>query len=490
MPMISVGSADLAPLGSAVTDRDADNSVAARGKTIVVTFLDAEIADVTDSASDIVSARPAAVPFRPIQYLGNKLRALPEILDAGAALIGGQGRVADLFTGTTVVAQGFAGRGYKVTAADTQRYAAIFATAMLGIGRRPGDSCSFATLSRIGITAPNDDLSHRWASFFVREDEAISRAHAAGLSALNAELPSIWRGPNHPFREHIEAEQRRSAFGELPLLTEIYAGSYFGVRQALFLDALRQNAELALTAGHLTDWQYAAALTALMSAASAAAHSAGKHFAQPLNAGSLRNERFLSGRLLQDRRIDIEREFAAACDAINAQAVSSDAGHQAWLGPAEGFVASGEVADLYYLDPPYTAQQYSRFYHVLETICTYEYPQLFENGALTTGLYPSNRYKSAFSSKRKAPKAFKTIISAATAGRAAVVISYSQSAAASRGNARMITLEQLLDLCAVEFGHANVEWFQLSHRYRQFNSTSASNALRDDPEILITCKPR
>ena len=227
-----------------------------------------------------------------------------------------------------------------------------------------------------------------------------------------------------------------------------------------------------------------------MSAASAAAHSAGKHFAQPLTAGSLRNERFLTGRLLQDRSIEIAQGFETACDAINAQAVSSDVGHQAWLGPAEGFAANSESADLYYLDPPYTAQQYSRFYHVLETICTYEYPKLFENSALTTGLYPSNRYKSAFSSKRKAPSAFQAIMSAASANGAAVVISYSQSAAASSGNARMITLDQLLGLCSAEFGRANVEWFQLSHRYRQFNSKSASNADRNDPEILITCKPR
>lgn len=450
-------------------------------------------------APDLERARDERTPsesslspgaFRPIQYLGNKLRALPQILVATESLIGSQGRVADLFTGTTVVAQGFAGRGYTVSAADTQRYAAIFARAMLGVGRQPGESCSFATLSRIGLTAPNEVLRHPWKPFLAHEAENLSHGHAAGLAALTADLPLIWRVPNHPLRECVEAEQRRSALGELPLLTAIYAGSYFGVRQALTIDELRQNAEFALEAGRLTDWQYAAALTAIMSAASAAAHSAGKHFAQPLNAGRLRNQLFLSGRLLQDRRIDIKQAFATACDAINAQAVAADVGHRAWHGPAESVVAADEAADLYYLDPPYTAQQYSRFYHVLETICTYEYPQLFENGALTTGLYPSTRYKSAFSSKRKAPAAFQTIINAARASGAAVAISYSQSAAASGGNARMITLEQLLDLCSAEFGRANVEWFQLSHRYRQFNSSSASNAHRDDPEILITCKPR
>lgn len=455
-----------------------------------MTLLDAEIADVPDLANDFISARSRALPFRPIQYLGNKLRALPEILDAAASLIGHKGRVADLFTGTTVVAQAFAGCGYEVSAIDTQRYAVIFAKAMLGIDRQPGESSSFSTLSAMGLTAPSASLRNAWKPFLDREAEALSLADAGALAAVHSDLPLIWRVPNHPLRAHVETVERRSALGESPLLTSIYAGSYFGVRQALNLDELRQNVELARSSGRLSEWQYSAALTAIMSAASAAAHTAGKHFAQPLNAGSSRNERFLAGRLLQDRRIDIEREFAAACDAINNQAIPADGGHNAWCGPAESFVSRGDVADLYYLDPPYTAQQYSRFYHVLETICTYEYPQLFENGSLTTGLYPTERYKSDFSSKRKAPFAFQTITNAAKISGAALAISYSQSAVSSSGNARMISLEQLLDLCAAEYGRSNVECTQLSHRYRQFNSASASNAKRDDPEILITCKPR
>lgn len=460
------------------------------GKASRVTLIDVEIAGAPGDTSHFSATGSKALPFRPIQYLGNKLRALPEILDATASLIGSHGRVADLFTGTTVVAQAFAGRGYQVSAIDTQRYAVIFARALLGIGRGPHDSCSFATLSAAGLTAPNTMLRDQWAPHLDREEEAIQLADAEALEEVYSDLPLMWRVPNHPLRAHVEAEEKRSALGESLLLTSIYAGSYFGVRQAVALDELRQNVELARTAGRITDWQYSAALTAIMSAASAAAHTAGKHFAQPLNAGSSLNERFLAGRLLQDRRINIERIFADSCDAINNQAVQIDGGHAAWRGPAENYLADGEAADLFYLDPPYTAQQYSRFYHVLETICTYEYPQLFEKGSLTTGLYPTERYKSDFSSKRKAPFAFQTIMNAAKISGAALAISYSQSAASSSGNARMISLEQLLDLCAAEYGRSNVECIQLSHRYRQFNSASASNAKRDDPEILITCKPR
>jgi hypothetical protein len=63
-------------------------------------------------------------PFRPIQYLGNKLRTLPDILNASENLIGKSGTVVDLFTGTTVVAQGFARRGPELF--ESLAHTAIF----------------------------------------------------------------------------------------------------------------------------------------------------------------------------------------------------------------------------------------------------------------------------------------------------------------------------------------------------------------------------
>lgn len=429
-------------------------------------------------------------PFRPIQYLGSKLRALPEILSASSSLIKPGSAVADLFTGTTVVAQAFARSGYRVSTADTQQYPIFFARALLGIERQPGESCDFEKLSSAGVSASDRALFGHWSNFSDQEDNAVASNNSEALEQLNGQLPLIWRLPTHRARQYIESDCVHSAHGDSPLLTEIYAGYYFGVRQALTLDSLRQSAERALTAGRISHWQYAATLTAIMSAASKAAHTAGKHFAQPLNAGTLQNVTFLRSRLLQDRRIDVEEEFKASCNAINDTAPTADSEHAAWQGPAERFDFNSAKIDLYYLDPPYTAQQYSRFYHVLETVCSYQYPKLYTDGQLTTGLYPEVRYKSAFSSKKRAPEAFQAILRGARTNGASVILSYSQSTAASVGNARMISLDQLLTLCRQEYGHGAVEWQRLEHRYRQFNSVSNSNSRRDDPEILITCRPR
>lgn len=427
-------------------------------------------------------------PFRPIQYLGNKLRALHDICEATVELVPRGGRVVDLFAGTTVVSQALAARGHRVTAVDTQRYSEVFASAMLGLSRTPGETFDVRPVAHLAREMLDSRFSD-WRELAIAEQAAVQRGDVDALQTILSEAPLLWRDAANPLHANLRGMGSKSAVGQIPLVTSIYGGSYFGFTQALTLDLLRQASGHLLGAGKITSWQYSVALTAILSAASAAAHSAGKHFAQPLNAGRQENKKFLSKRLLEDRRISIGAQFSAAIARINAGAFDGANGHSVSRTPAEEFVEGQRDVGLYYLDPPYTAQQYSRFYHLLETICTYEYPQLFTGGELTTGLYPSERYKSAFSSKRAA-SAFGHIIETSKQQGAALLISYSNSATNSNGNARMISLETLMGLCQAHYGKRRVGIRTLGHRYRQFNSASLSNQQRDDPEILITCRPR
>ena len=148
----------------------------------------------------------------------------------------------------------------------------------------------------------------------------------------------------------------------------------------------------------------------------------------------------------------------------------------------------GGTAKLFYLDPPYTAQQYSRFYHILETIATNTLPRLPAGSAPTMGLYPDNRYKSAFSSRRHAATALALVLGHLASLKATAIISYSASARGSDGNARMISLEELMAVCRQEFGSRRVEMIEFAHRYRQFNSGENANKGRDDKEVLVLCR--
>lgn len=413
---------------------------------------------------------PARAPiFRPVQYLGNKLRAVDAIVSLAQQIAPDGGQAVDLFAGSSVISQGLVRAGYTTTAVDTQVYSTFFSRALLSVGRRNGEMVDPAPL------LPKAERAIYWADWEAREDELAIRSDGLGLRQLNEELPLAWR------RGRLEGD------AEAPL-TSFYAGNYFGVRQALDLDAIRA----AIDGGREFEkgsWRHAAAMTALMHAASMAVHSAGKHFAQPLKSRP-ENATFLNSRLLTDRRISVPDAFASACAEINRTAPAQDGGHRAITCEAEAHLADSDTRyTLQYLDPPYTAQQYSRFYHVLETIAAGAVPLLPPNTKPTSGLYPPQRYKSAFSSRRRAPAALAQLLELAAQQNSAAIVSYSVSSRASDGNARMISFEELLSACGAAFGPNNVEVVDLEHRYRQFNSGDKANANRDDKEVLVLCKP-
>ena len=428
-----------------------------------------------------------AVPYRPIQYLGNKLRALEEIIATAGTILKPNSRVCDLFTGTSVVAQAFSNAGHRVTAVDVQKYSTVFAGAMLGVARTAEDLCPPDLVLSFQLPKQKDSQFAGWRSWARKEQKALKTKKYQLLNNIYGDLPLIWRSGRNSNYARISQNNTSCVIDELPLISSIYAGSYFGVEQSIAIDKLRYAIHALYRAKAITAWQFDGYLTALLSAASAAAHSAGKHFAQPLNAGSMSNVEFLQRRLFEDRQVDIISAFERACGAITNSA-SRNVGHVAVCSSAERYLESCKPQfDLIYLDPPYTAQQYSRFYHVLETLVSYSCPQLLHDGKVTRGLYPVARYKSAFSSKRQAPGAFRDILSYSKRSGASVLISYSESAHGSDGNSRMISLRSLLDECKRAFGNM-VECEALSHRYRQFNSSAAANEHRNDREILIQCR--
>lgn len=92
-----------------------------------------------------------------------------------------------------------------------------------------------------------------------------------------------------------------------------------------------------------------------------------------------------------------------------------------------------------YADPPYGFVHYSRFYHALETLCLYDYPDLqIKGGSMVKGRYRENRHQSPFCIKSQVEGAFFDLFSGVKLADANLALSYSNTA--------MITLERLLDI--------------------------------------------
>lgn len=434
---------------------------------------------------------PAVVPsmvFRPIQYLGSKLRSIDSILEATGHLYQPGDHVFDVFSGSTVVSQAFANAGCAVTAVDSSPCCTRLARAMLGIGRSAGDrSSSFA--SAIVKDASGAQLDPELELLVLAERKAMLEASGRSLAKFSRELPQVWRkSKGKKWLDGIEEVAGQHAFCRVPIVTTHYAGTYFGIQQAVAIDAIRVEIERLRRANTISEWIEDALVSALFSAMSRAVFSAGKHFAQPMVESPGRNDIFYRSRLLADRAIDIASAFLDA--AANIDAAAKCGSHAVYGEPVEDVYGALVKArpTMVYADPPYTAQQYSRFYHVLDVVADYRTPQLqMTNGKVTKGLYSQNRYKSPYSSKKSVTGAFEGLVKTTKVARASLAISYSLTAAGDTGNARMISLDGLKAICRDYYGR-KVQEIRLDHVYRQFNSASHSKSDRNEPEVLLICE--
>lgn len=442
-----------------------------------------------------VLAQPSALsPWRPVQFLGSKVRSLDFISEALRSIQDTQGTVWDAFCGSSVVSQRLAADGNQVWTSDALYSSAAFGTALLGVGLARDGMVDLVGIAHTVAERAADADSSAWDDWLEQERALVAAGDGAGLLALGARLPQRWRSSSAaPALEGLFRDSDGSAQANVVrsagLLSTVYAGTYFGIEQSLTLDNLRGAIDAEAPANAGGSWSRTALLTALCHAASAAVFSPGKHFAQAHRIRSDKDLSFHGRRAVQDRSIDIVTAFLRATAEVERTAVQLEGGHCAerrLVGETSTTMLRARGVSAVYADPPYTAQQYSRFYHLLETLVSGVPPVLQTvHGEVTRGLYPEGRFLSPFSSRREAPPAFRRLIGTAHSAGAHVLISYSASRGPVTGNARIVSLEQILEWVRDAYGVSAVTVEQLDLRYRQFNNSGSEMQGRDDPEFLV-----
>lgn len=459
-----------------------------------VTLFDPDIFGGSAPRRDVAPANRLEV-LRPIQYLGNKQRSLSTVLSVIDSLVPTSGAVADFFTGTSVVAQGIAGLGHRTIAVDVSRACATIATATLGVGRpsRDADHEQLAAMLRGEAAAVEKELELAWGDFLQAEDQALAAGDGRELLELDRLVPQVWRQRTaSPLISGLFSAWDRAASTGQPhqcIVSPVFAGTYFSVRQAIQLDARRAAISALVTRRVVGPWEEAVLIAALLAAASVAAFSPGKHFAQPHRTEGDKDLTFHAGRVLSDRAVSVPALVNEWIERLCQHSRAAWEGHAVLrrnvdeVTPDE-LVANGVAA--VYADPPYTAQQYSRFYHVLDTLAE-GLPKRLQlvNGQVTAGLYPGGRFLSPYCSKRQARPAFTRLASLCREAGASLLLSYSTSAKDSTGNARMISLPALVGVLAWTYGKDAIEIVEFAHQYRQFNHRDAARASRSDPEVLV-----
>lgn len=342
-----------------------------------------------------------------ISYMGTKAAFAGQIARSFERLPAGP--LLDLFAGMATIGRAVAPTR-NVWLNDIQQFSRL--TSELQFLNCDGSQLHSAAYraARAVYLRHSQDLSTEFRDGLNREDVALSAQDWRALS-----VTEYVAGANG----NEAAIIRNGASQDYRLFASIYQGTYFGLRQCIELDAVRNGIDVAAPEN---DPKFAGVrrwmLAALGAAASRCSNSTG-HFAQYLTV-SPSNVR----RVTSQRRRSIYQEWMVSLRAM------SQVGSYAWRMGNRTFSsdacelltnleANSTAPAVIYADPPYTSDQYSRYYHILETLILYDYPEVSGKG-----LYRPDRFTSSWSLKTKVKQSFRSLIEHAAALRSSLVISY------------------------------------------------------------------
>ncbi|MCA1696626.1 MAG: hypothetical protein LC749_18950, partial [Actinobacteria bacterium] len=231
-----------------------------------------------------------------------------------------------------------------------------------------------------------DDLAIRYADFV-----------SCTPSYPEGGVVGLWNPVSEVLGRRTPAGNRQSS--PYCLLTAYFANLYFGVRQCVELDSLRFAIDQ-LEDPVERDW----ALGALVVTTSAVATTYGGHFAQPPAPAARLKSPALAKQVLARRHISATREFEIRLLSLSAESEVIPNAIEVAPGPwARALDMAAGVLDpanaIVYVDAPYRREEYSRYYHVLETLVEYSYPS-----ANTEAKLPDkgrDRFKSEFFTRSK-----------------------------------------------------------------------------------------
>lgn len=441
------------------------------------------------------------INVKTVHYLGSKARMLAPIKKYIDELNEANGRVCDLFCGSGVVSEYLLQR-YDVLAVDIQNYSKVYCEARLTGGVHDINCRQIESDIKESLIRKNNLDDYK--PILDYEDECK-------LALMNGKLEPMYeiieRGSLYAYLEELEyvedalSPALEKVFSEVAknvgnrsvsidtVVVRYYGGLYFSYRQAIDIDAIAsyafaQNEPLK-----------SKILAALMGATTDVVNTVGKQFAQPLKVinkdGSLKKN--LARKIIADREIDVFEQFYKWMVYYTERPQNEHSFEVVCDDYVEVLrnLKPGDI-EVIYADPPYTRYHYSRYYHILETICLHDNPQIsttFPNGkgGLSRALYRNDRHQSPFCIKSKAPKAFEDMFRYAHEVQASIVLSYSPFDANSGATPRLLSIDEIVSIAKKYYTKVEVvSPGQFMHS--RFNKQDNNYEINYEAERLIICR--
>ena len=364
-----------------------------------------------------------------LQYMGSKSRMLnnickPIIEDKDIET------VVDLFAGTGSV--GYALAPYKhIVSNDLEYYAYVVNEAILNgcnIDDENMDLFREAVKRKYSVSSSYVNYA------ILKEKEYLEGDldHYAEYAAFSEGTPSIFN-PKTDISELKSIEKlvaciapgKKEQNVQFPCLFLTYfASAYFGINQCCQIDAIASQI-LEIEEKRIRNVFFAALMTALSICASTTTHFA--QYLKVKSKGTFRNIREKRSQDIFSLFDDALKKFEEK-GLMRKTAASHECHNVDFLDCLKEI--KPDTKTLVYADPPYFKEHYSRYYHVLNTLCLYDYPAPAVNPqtkVYSIGRYRTERSVSDFGKRAKVLEAFRRMINVCADKQLKLVISYSEN---------------------------------------------------------------
>jgi adenine-specific DNA-methyltransferase len=371
--------------------------------------------------------RPSVAPRKypqVIKYMGSKAAILPFIA-AELSKVHTEGRpFVDLFAGACAISGGFGNIG-KIISNDIQEYSAVIASTYLHRAKKIGN------FDIVSLAFP-----------------IVSQNLAALPDELNYPLESTLSEFNKIEKRNRKLINRKFEYSH-HLFTCIYSGTWWSAEQCVWIDAIREVLDSLFYQKKIDKPDFDFGLTCLMHSMAYTSQGTG-HYAQYRDA---KTEIGMAD-INKYRRASVEKIFKKKFDTLlkwNLDNVT-DLDHELISMDYRECLAKIEPS-VVYADPPYAFVHYSRFYHAMETIVKYDYPEIQHRGnEVVKGRYRVERHQSPFCIKSQVVGAFEKLFDGIKQSDSDLLLSYS--------NTGMIDIEKLMSLATSRLGPNYDVWFE------------------------------
>ena len=321
----------------------------------------------------------------------------------------------DLFSGVCAIGSAVA-PSRQIWCNDIQLFAATVSKAFFTSPVLPCTPDYASDTVRTLVSHNCRALHTRFGAQLRREEEALVSGRADLIASLEYSMPNVatCKQLDHE-RQHLATRPLDFPFR---LFSITYSGSYLGLHQCVQVDSIRYAVDNLYHHNVLDENQHRWLCLALCQAMSKVATTTG-HFAQFMRIKEKTSQRFIA-----QRRRSVWLEWLKALFEI------TPIGTRAWRSKNRVFMKDAktllpsltndrERPAVIYADPPYTADQYSRYYHLYETLLLYDYP-----ASIATGRYRPDRFRSPYSLKTQVSAAMESLVSDCAKLGSRLVLSY------------------------------------------------------------------